>query len=189
MSLHVQFFTLFTMFASGLGLGGLFDLYRVLSWQLRIARWVKSVLDIIYWVVATILVFQVLYYSNQGQIRLFVFLGILIGITFYFALISTYMIKFILWIIRLIKRWVQIAIWLFEMLVITPILVLYKIVIIFAGFLLAISIFLYKFVIQLCYPLWMLINFLIKPLTRRFKLPRWGVNIKDKIIKAFKRLF
>ncbi len=73
MSLQVQFVTIGMMFLSGHGLGVMYDMYRVLSRQFRAPKWIIPFLDVVYWVVATLLVFLALFYSNQGEVRMFVF--------------------------------------------------------------------------------------------------------------------
>lgn len=188
MSLQVQYFTLLMMFSSGLVLGVLFDAYRVLSDQLRIPRWTIPVLDIMYWALATVIVFRVLYISNQGELRIFVFLGLLIGITCYFALVSPIIVKVILIVIRTVKRLIRVFIRIFDIMVITPILALYKLLIIFLGILAVVSIFLSKFVIQLLYSVVVLPFKWVNPLWRRIPKPAWMSRLKKMLVKGLKRL-
>lgn len=176
MSLQVQFFTLFTMFASGGGLGAAFDVYRVLAGALRLPRWMYALLDLVYWLIATVLVFYVLLHSNFGEVRMFVFIGLCLGVWVYFGLFSRATVALLQWIIRLLitlYEWVKRLI---EVLVITPIVWLYKCVLILLGFLYTLSIFFAKIVIQLFYPLRFLYIKLLHPLILRIPGVPWFVS-------------
>lgn len=189
MTLHTQFVTMGMMLLGGLSLGGLFDLYRVLASQLKAPRYAYYLLDLVFWLIGTLLVFKLLYASNLGEVRMFIFLGILVGIAAYFLMFSRTVIQCILWMIRFVKALIRIGIRTVEIFVITPILWMYKVVILFLGFLLAIAIFLYKIMLQLLYPVWKLIVWLTLPLIRRIRFPSW-INNSGRALSSFiRRLF
>lgn len=172
-------------------MGILFEVYRVLTGQLRVPRWLISILDLIYWGVVTVSVFRVLYYSNQGQLRLFIFIGLLAGGTFYWAFLregTVYVIRaiirFIIWLVKLLRR-------LIEIFIIKPIQLLYKCLIILIGFLTAIAIFVYKIVVKLLYPV---IRLFIRPFLlvwSKIRWPRWATNgwraIRHFFLKWFRK--
>lgn len=189
MTLSVQFLTLSMMFASGFLLGLLFDLYRVLAAQFRIPRFSLAFFDILYGIISTLFVFKVLYETNQGEVRFFVFIGLLLGLSVYFALISPAAIKFMAWLIHVLKRTFRLCVRIVNGVIVRPAIALYRFIIIFMGFLAALSIFLSKIVIQLTHPLWILLKFLIGPLLTRLSVPRWLVAVKDKIVQGVKRWF
>jgi spore cortex biosynthesis protein YabQ len=172
-SLHVQFLTFFMMFASGWSLGVLFDVYRVVSRSLRLAKWSISILDMFYWVAATLFVFRILYYSNQGEVRLFVFLGLLLGTWIYFYFISSFTVITVKYILKLLKRMFDIGVRCVELLVIRPIILLYKLFIILLGILTAITMFLFKIVVQLFYPFWVIIKWLGQWIRKTISWPSW----------------
>lgn len=191
MTLQIQFVTLGMMSAGGLALGVLFDLYRVLAGQLKVPSWLKAVLDLLYWFIGTLIVFGLLYESNWGEVRPFIFLGLGIGIIFYFLVFSRTVIWVIRFIIRIVLAAIRICkrlIWLF---IIQPGIGLYRLLIIFLGFLLAVAIFLYKTVIQLCYPVWKLLLWLMRPLGRRIRarifLPSWMKRMMTTIAAWLKK--
>lgn len=189
MTLSVQFLTLSMMFMSGFALGLLFDVYRVLAAQFRISRISLALFDILYGIIATLLVFKVLYETNQGEVRFFVFIGLLLGLSFYFALVSPAAIKFMEWMIKIIKRMFWLCVRVADGVIVKPAIALYRFIIIILGFLMALSIFLSKIVIQLTHPLWILLKFLFRPLFTRLSAPRWLVAAKDKIVQGIKRRF
>jgi spore cortex biosynthesis protein YabQ len=174
MSLNNQFVTLGLMVTSGLGLGILFDLYRVLTEFLNIKRWLTSIFDFLYGIIAALAVFQVLYYSNHGQLRLFVFIGLFVGIMIYYRLFS-------LAVIHTFKRLITLIQWLFNVLIMTPIKAVYKLIVIIFAFLKALTIFFYKLMLQLSYPLQFLI---FRPLGWIFRHIQWPARLR----KEFKRV-
>ncbi|MEW9702463.1 spore cortex biosynthesis protein YabQ [Paenibacillus sp. SI8] len=189
MTLHVQFQTIFMMFLSGIALGSMFDVFRVLSGKLRLPRWTISLIDVLYWIVATILVFRMLIYSNEGQIRVFIFLGMGIGICFYFALLSIWIIRLTLLLIRIVVALYRFIRRTVELLIIKPIIGLYRLTVIILGFLLAVAIFLYKIVLQLLYPLWRLLHWMTRPVHKYFVVPEWLKKLYGKIAAIYRRLF
>lgn len=173
MTLHIQFLTMGMMFASGTGLGIIFDVYRVLTGQLRVPRWLISILDLIYWTLATFLVFQVLYSSNQGQLRLFVFIGLFAGATFYWAFLRVGTVRVIMTLLKICRWLIDFGKKLIEIFIVTPIQWFYKCLLLLISFLAALALFVYKIVLQLLYPVVLLI---VKPvlfLWRQIRWPSW----------------
>jgi len=170
-------------------MGAMFDVFRILSGKLRLPRWTVAIIDILYWIVATILVFRLLIYSNEGQLRVFVFLGIGIGICFYFALLSVWVTRLTLLVIRIVIIIYRVLRRTIELLIIKPIIGLYRLTVIILGFLVAVAIFLYKIVLQLLYPVWRLLLWMTKPLHKYFVIPSWLGKLSGKIVAIYRRLF
>ncbi|RTE08064.1 spore cortex biosynthesis protein YabQ [Paenibacillus whitsoniae] len=189
MTLHTQFYTIYMMVLSGIYIGAIFDVFRVLAGKLRLPRWTIPLIDGLYWIVATILVFRNLIASNDGQVRVFIFLGIGIGICFYFGLLSPWVIRLTLLLIRIV-----IAIYRFlkktvEIVLIKPIIGLYRLTVIILGFLLTVAIFLYKIVLQLLYPVWRLFFWITKPMHKYLVIPVWCKRLWGRIVSLYRRLF
>lgn len=192
MSLQIQFLTLSVMAGSGAFMGVLFDVYRVLSGQLRPPRWLVPLLDVGYWLIATLLVFRLLLYSNNGQVRLYVFLALLLGVWLYFRLFSKLTVRLVLLGIRVVKALIRFIGKTIEYIVIKPVQFLYRVLIVLLGFLWAFTIFLGKIVIQLLYPFFLLGRFLLRPLLKRLRMPEWlnrFIGLCAKAVQAVKRLF
>ncbi len=173
MSLSVQFATMGLMLASGIGIGLLFDLYRVLAHELRIPRWLIPLFDLAYWVIATIFVFRMLFIGNFGQVRVFVFLGLAVGYTVYFLGLSRSSVKMIRMVLRAIEALIQFVIRCVEILIIRPFRMFVRVVRFLLGIVTAVAMFLYKVVIQLLYPLRLLLRFVGRAVRPYAKLPRW----------------
>ncbi|MFC5468584.1 spore cortex biosynthesis protein YabQ [Cohnella suwonensis] len=82
-----------SMMLCGLVMGLAFDVYRVASHRYHVARWLLPALDVAFWAAATLGVFGVLLARNEGDVRMYVFLGLGIGVTGYFGLFSPWVIK------------------------------------------------------------------------------------------------
>lgn len=165
------------MALSGAGLGLLFDTYRVVSGEFRFPRWLIPPLDLLYWLAGTVVVFRILFESNGGEVRLYVFLAILIGVSFYFGLLSGYVVRTIRNLIETCRKIIRFLLRLGNILFIKPFVWLYGASIVFLGFLAAFSIFLFKLVIQLAYPFWRFLMWIGKPLLAAFgrliRAERW----------------
>lgn len=177
------------MFLSGVAICAIFDVFRVLSGKLKLPRWTIPLVDIVYWIVATILVFRLLLYSNEGQVRVFIFLGLGIGVCFYFALLSNLVIHLTLLIIRIIIALYRFLAKTVEIVLIKPIIGLYRLTVIILGFLLAVAIFLYRIVLQLLYPFWRLLLWMTRPAHKYFVVPVWLKKLMGNIITIYRRLF
>lgn len=95
MNAQIHFATIGTMILCGLAMGMAFDVYRVACYRFSVRRWMLPGFDVVYWAAATLFVFRALLDKNFGEVRLYVFLGIAIGITGYFGLISATAVKVI----------------------------------------------------------------------------------------------
>jgi len=73
---------------TGAVLGLLFDCYRVLRTKLRFHPVITAGTDLIYWLVATVIVFIALLLGNWGELRLYVFIGLLGGALAYYRFLS-----------------------------------------------------------------------------------------------------
>ncbi len=96
-----------TIIMGGL-LGVIFDFYRVLRGVFKPRTVTTYLFDLLYWLLAIILAFGGLLMTNWGELRFYVFLGLLGGTVLYYKLLS----RFIIWcLIRLIRLIVFIAGW------------------------------------------------------------------------------
>lgn len=166
MSLSVQFLTLAMMLLSGVGMGAAFDGYRVVSNRLRIGRWLVPVLDLLYWLAATLVVFRVLAASNEGELRFYVFLGLLLGIGFYFWLFSSAVIAFVVWLMDMLQRIWRLFLNCLDWVVLKPLFLLGKLLRVMAGFVLAFTVLLFRIVLQLLKPFWLILRWMLGPLWR-----------------------
>ncbi len=113
------------MISSGLILGTVLDIYRVLKHRLRLRGWVISLIDFLYWTVATGLVFSLLMWSNWGELRFFIFVAVLVGFGIYYTWFSQGMIRWIKWTIQIIEKMILVLLRIFHLLILTPLFYLW----------------------------------------------------------------
>lgn len=134
MSLWTQYLTVFAMSASGAALGAVYDIYRTILAEWKYLRFLSSILDFVYWVFALLLVLWSLHWANNGDVRFYVFLLLGIGLVIYRLLFrkivvgsTVRMVLAITYALRLLYR-------LFWMLVITPLIGLWRLTLALARF-------------------------------------------------------
>ncbi|MBO9597969.1 MAG: spore cortex biosynthesis protein YabQ [Cohnella sp.] len=99
-----QFSTIGAMILCGLAMGTAFDVYRVATHRFHVARWLLPGLDVVYWAAATFSVFSLLLDHNHGEVRMYVFLGLGIGVTGYFGLFSGTVAKVSGWLFEKVQQ-------------------------------------------------------------------------------------
>ncbi|WP_027339857.1 spore cortex biosynthesis protein YabQ [Halonatronum saccharophilum] len=92
--LKLELLTFFNMLLLGIGIGIIFDLYRVLRWKIRVKRLFTDLGDLLFSLLITLITFIILIYSNGGEVRLYIFLGIISGQLIYYSTLSVFMINF-----------------------------------------------------------------------------------------------
>lgn len=164
MSLHTQITTLLMMFLSGQVLGVVFDMYRVISSQLKFHRLLIPMFDLLYWVASTWFVFTMLFMSNQGEVRFYIFLALASGAAVYYFLFSLSVQKLTMWLIGFVSNIIRILFRVLQLIIIRPIVWLYRIFMIFFGFLVTVAMFIGKFMLQLGYPFWRFFRWMATPI-------------------------
>lgn len=96
---------LFVIFIiNGILIGISFDFFRILRKSFKTIDIVTYIQDVIFWIFTGILTLYFIFTFNNGEIRLYVFLGIILGILLYILTISKYIIKFSVKIITFLKN-------------------------------------------------------------------------------------
>lgn len=90
--IYAQILLMATAIILGLLIGFLFDIYRRLRNIISPGPLATFVGDLGFWIVVTIITFYSLLKVNSAQIRGYLFLGLGIGLIFYFHYISKYVI-------------------------------------------------------------------------------------------------
>lgn len=96
---------LFLIFAlNGVLIGVLFDFFRILRKSFKTADFVTYIEDVLFWILTGMSILYSIFVFNNGEIRFFMFLGILIGLLLYMLLLSSYIIKANVYIITTTKK-------------------------------------------------------------------------------------
>ncbi|MGE5576162.1 MAG: spore cortex biosynthesis protein YabQ [Syntrophothermus sp.] len=96
----LQAASFFITVLAGLLLGLLFDTYRVMRRRTKPRGLATSLGDLLFWVVATSVTFTFLLLGNWGELRLYVFVGLFLGVGFYYWALSRLYIRFLAGILR-----------------------------------------------------------------------------------------
>lgn len=86
--------TFLLLFGGGFLVSGLYDLYRQLWFSKHQRDWKKDLGDILFSLVASVLIIALLFYSNWAELRSYVFLGLGIGIITYFKVVHLILTRF-----------------------------------------------------------------------------------------------
>lgn len=95
---------LFVMFIiNGILIGFLFDIFRILRKSFKTSDIITYIEDVTFWILTGILTLYFIFTYNNGEIRLYILLGIIFGISIYILTISKHIIKFSVIIINFVK--------------------------------------------------------------------------------------
>lgn len=117
MTLQVQFLTMVSMIIGGFYLGMARDTYLRFSpyWRQRII--LRYVLEIAFWMIQTILLFYILYRVNAGELRAYIFIACLLGVSIYkvffaslYKKVLELMIRLLLMIYRIFREIIRVVV-------------------------------------------------------------------------------
>ena len=95
---------LFLIFSlNGVIIGLIFDFFRILRKSFKTTNLVTYIQDILFWIFTGISIIFFMYNFSDGSIRLFIFIGLILGFLLYILTISKYIIKIFVFIIHIFK--------------------------------------------------------------------------------------
>lgn len=89
---------------NGFAIGVIFDAFRILRKSFKTSDFITCIEDISFWILSGLLTIFSITFFNYGEIRLYIFIAIIIGIIVYMLTISKYFIKFNVIIITFLKN-------------------------------------------------------------------------------------
>ncbi|AXF56602.1 spore cortex biosynthesis protein YabQ [Salicibibacter kimchii] len=126
MTLDVQFQTFFAMMVTGAVIAAQLDVYhRCLPHKAR-AKWPQAIFDLFFWVVQALLVFYVLFQMNQGDLRIYVFLSILLGFFIYWQTARPFFLRVLEVLISIVETIYSMILKVLYLFLWTPVVWLYK---------------------------------------------------------------
>lgn len=168
MSISVQLQTILAMSACGALMGMGFDTYHVFKGKGRFPPWLVFLLDVLFWVGSMALVFFLLVRVNEGVVRFPIFLGMFFGAWGYFLIGSKKYIQFLMTVIKFCQWLYRTVVNLIDMLIVRPVLFLYRLVWMLLAFLFSVLMTILGF-------FWRIVKFLTSPFAR------WGQNMGKRI--------
>jgi spore cortex biosynthesis protein YabQ len=88
MTLSVQFYTMIAMIGMGSYFGAALDTYNRFLKRSSRKGWIVFINDFLFWIVQGLFIFYVLFLVNEGELRFYLFLALLLGFSAYQALLK-----------------------------------------------------------------------------------------------------
>lgn len=123
-SIGNQVYVFLCCIAGGIIIAFIYDIFRVRRKSIKASNIIVYFEDFIYWIIVAFILFAVLYYSNEGEIRGYLILGIVLGIILYAVLLSNIVMKVFLFFVRIIYK---VVVTVFSV-VLLPVKIIYKII-------------------------------------------------------------
>ena len=79
-------------------------MFRIKRKAVRTGKFLLFLEDLLYWLLVAFVMFSVVYYSNDGELRGFIFLGTLLGVVLYAMLFSRLIMKFSMAVLSFIAK-------------------------------------------------------------------------------------
>lgn len=102
---QTQIFIIFVIV--GIIISFLFDIFRIFRKVYKFSNMLIYMQDILFWLLTGIIILQAIFKFNSGDIRIFLFLGIFVGVFIYISLFSIYVIKIGSFILKLINTLIR----------------------------------------------------------------------------------
>ena len=99
-----QAFIFFIFILTGFLIGILFDIFRVLRRSFKTSDIITYIEDILFWIITGLIILYVLFAFNNGQIRGYTLLGLILGGFLYLLIFSNIFIKVMVTILNYIKK-------------------------------------------------------------------------------------
>ncbi|WP_268919958.1 spore cortex biosynthesis protein YabQ [Acetivibrio mesophilus] len=103
-SVSNQAYVFFSCVLGGMIVAFIYDIFRVRRKAIRSSNLIVYFEDFIYWIIVALTLFAIIYRSNEGEIRGYLILGIVIGIILYALLLSKIVMTIFLFIINIIYK-------------------------------------------------------------------------------------
>lgn len=99
-----QLINMLLFILTGIVIGVLFDIFRIIRRSFKTPDFLTYIEDILFWLMAGIILLFTIFTFNNGEIRLYIFVSLLFGLTIYLLTLSKFFIKINVKIIEIIKK-------------------------------------------------------------------------------------
>ncbi len=103
-NIYHQLFNLFAFIITGIIIGILFDIFRIIRKSFKTPDFVTYIEDIIFWILAGFVLLFTIFTFNNGEIRVYIFFSLILGLFIYMLTLSKYFIKVNVTILQFIKK-------------------------------------------------------------------------------------
>ena len=88
----------------GMLIAFIYDVFRIKRKAIKTRSIFIHIEDFLYWIIVAIVMFALVYYSNEGEIRGYIFLGNILGVILYSLLLSKIIINSSMFILNVIYK-------------------------------------------------------------------------------------
>lgn len=106
--IYTQLQLFFIFLINGVIIALLFDFFRILRKAIKTADFVTYIEDVLFWIFTGLIILYSIFTYNNGEIRLFMFLAIILGVLIYLIFISKLILKISLGVINTLKKFFRI---------------------------------------------------------------------------------
>lgn len=99
---QTSLFLIFTI--NGILIGIIFDIFRIFRKTIKTSDFGTYIEDFLFWIITAIILLYSIFTYNNGELRFFMFLAVILGFIIYIFTISSYLIKINVNIINTIKK-------------------------------------------------------------------------------------
>ena len=100
---------LFIVFSlTGVIIGLLFDFFRILRRSFKTSNIITYFEDVLFWILTGVLILYNIWYFNNGEIRIYMFLGIIMGLLIYMLTLSNIIVSLFSKILKMLIRILEI---------------------------------------------------------------------------------
>lgn len=103
-NVYHQLFNLIAFALTGITIGILFDIFRIIRKSFKTPDFVTYIEDIIFWILTGIILLFTIFTFNNGEIRIYIFIGLILGLCLYILTLSKYFIGISVTILKFIKK-------------------------------------------------------------------------------------
>ncbi len=104
MSILDELYVFLSALYGGIIIGFIYDLYRIFRCVFRPKKIATIIEDLVFWMMISITAVAVLFYSNDGQLRFYPFLGFAAGAIIYNSLLSKPVIRNMIGLLSILKK-------------------------------------------------------------------------------------
>ena len=99
---EIYIFLLFIL--TGMSIGILFDIFRILRKSFKTIDFITYIQDFLFWLLAGAILLYSIFSFNNGELRGYIFIGVILGIILYMLILSKYFVKVSVAIINILKK-------------------------------------------------------------------------------------
>jgi len=102
LSISSQVYAFLLSVAGGMAIALAYDAFRILRRAVKTGSVATAIQDLLYWLMVAAIMFLTVFYSNDGELRAYLFFGVLLGLILYALLLSKIVMVSSLFVIRII---------------------------------------------------------------------------------------